>query len=62
MENKDNELELYSELKLYSELDLINAYREGVRDKISFLAVIAAALLAASVVGTVVGKVIPPPF
>lgn len=54
MEDKDNEL------RLYTELDLKNAYWEGIRDKTSFLALIVAALLVTSVVATVVGKVIPP--
>ncbi|NET46637.1 hypothetical protein [Okeania sp. SIO2B3] len=51
--NKDNEL-------IYSESDLENAYWEGIKDKTSFLAVIAVVLLLASVVGSFAGKVLPP--
>ncbi|NES02970.1 MAG: hypothetical protein F6K22_08995 [Okeania sp. SIO2F4] len=46
--------------RLYTELDLKNAYWEGIIDKTSFFAVIAAALLVTSVVATIAGKLVPP--
>lgn len=53
MEDKDNEL------RVYTELDVKKAYFEGVKDKTSLLAVIFIAFLTTSVVGSIVGEAIP---
>lgn len=44
----------------YNESDLKKAYLEGMNDKASFLVVIIAGLITTSVVGSILGRLVPP--